>query len=408
MRYIAFIGSVLLLLFLSLGRSSAEVLPDTLSTEARFGIMIVEPSSEAVYTVYGHAGFRVQDLSQGLDVVFNYGLFQFDDSFLYRFIQGKTDYFGAPEYTTSFISGYTERGSNVRELVLNLSPQVRQNLWGLLIASIQPETREYRYNFFLDNCATRPVNLLLQALQGTRLSSLEPTELTHTTWRSQINLMERHYPWLLLGTDLALGAPTDRKISQRESCFLPSNVESYIDRVMWQEADSLANMHSLLDSVIYYPSKTSDVDLPSSVWSYLLHPSFVFGLLLLLALVLVWYGGFSWRILEGGFFLVGGLAGTLLFYIALLSEHPSVWPNYNLVVLHPLHLIMFILLIVRARYWAYCYHFANFALQAIFLVVAYFLPQSFNLVVYMLSVSFLLLSLGGIWRFRLEKRGSTS
>lgn len=402
-RYIVRLLCVYLVALLAVSRAvAADVLPDKLSDSAKMSILVVEPSSEAIYTLYGHAGFRVRDLNSELDVVFNYGLFLFDDTFLLHFIKGQTDYFGAPEYTQHFINGYTYRGSNVRELLLGLSPEVQGRLWELLVESVELEKREYRYNFFRDNCATRPVSMLLRALkevkpEATIYYDREPAG----TWRSQINLLEQRYPWVLLGTDLALGAPTDEPISTEEAIFLPHNIEFFLEGLSWSMDGNRDNAAFVLDSVELYPSVSTDASL-SVVGGLedILHPYIVFTLVLLLVFLAVWKGRGLYRIVESSLFLLAGLSGALLFYISVLSEHPSVWVNYNLIVLHPLHLLLFVLLMLRARRWAYCYHFANFASQAIFLVVGYFLPQSFNPVVYMISIGLLGLSLGTILRSR--------
>ena len=80
----------------SLGTSSTQGLPAQLSSEAQVSFLAAAPSAEASYTLYGHAGLRVQDAVQGLDVTFNYGIFNFDDDFTIRFTQGKTDYLVVP------------------------------------------------------------------------------------------------------------------------------------------------------------------------------------------------------------------------------------------------------------------------------------------------------------------------
>ena len=70
--------------------------PSSLSPTAQISFLAAAPSNDEVYTVYGHAGLRVWDAEQGMDVVFNYGIFDFSEDFLIRYLQGKTDYIVLP------------------------------------------------------------------------------------------------------------------------------------------------------------------------------------------------------------------------------------------------------------------------------------------------------------------------
>ena len=95
-------------------------------------------------------------------------------------------------------------------------------------------------------------------------------------------------------------------------------------------------------------------------------------------------------------FAVAGLAGLLIFYVAVLSEHPHRWPNYNLIVLHPLHLLLAIPLMLsgeRGRRLAYLYHFINFVVQCALLVSGLVGQAYFNSALYLISLTLGLLSL---------------
>ena len=103
-------------------------LPLTLSQSAQISYLAAQPSAEDSYTLYGHAGLRVWDAEQGIDVTFNYGIFNFTDDFSLRFTQGKTDYIVLPIATSDYISEYQSRGV-IRELVLNTDSTQRAHLW---------------------------------------------------------------------------------------------------------------------------------------------------------------------------------------------------------------------------------------------------------------------------------------
>lgn len=393
----------LLSLGLSYARSSSYYgLPDSIGAHSRVSILISSPSPSEVYTLYGHAGYRVEDPELGLDVTFNYGIFDFSDDFLLRFVKGKTDYIVVPQATSDYLSSYLDRGSEVLEAELRMPHQARLWAWRYLRWQVEPDNRTYRYNFFYDNCATRLVDITTQALAAS--SPTTPAEkplspLTSITWRDLINRLESYFPWLVLGTDLALGAPTDRPMRASEFAFLPQFIPHVLQGESFLHTSSeclttnrtAAPEGGVIARITYHGTQASVK--PSPWYTYLWHPTVIFSLVLLLALYMTLSRRMRWAMIL--LFALVGLAGSLLAYIALLSEHPHVWPNYNLLVLHPLHLLLAVPLMLshRTERWAYRYHFANFVAQGMFLMAAWFLPQTFNAAVYLLSLSLLLLSL---------------
>ena len=74
-----------------------------------------------------------------MDVVFNYGIFDFSEDFLIRYLQGKTDYIVLPMPTEVYRSSYA--GRKVREIVLETDSTQRSKMWSLLLENIKPENR---------------------------------------------------------------------------------------------------------------------------------------------------------------------------------------------------------------------------------------------------------------------------
>ena len=190
----------------------------SLSDTARISLLTSSPYEEEVFTVYGHAALRVHDPERKVDYVFNYGIFDFSKpNFIYRFAKGETDYrLGVVNYT-DYVIEYQLRGSTITEQELNLTTAERQRLWEALVENYRPENRVYRYNFFFDNCATRPA-ALIEKVVG-QVDYHYP--YTAQTFRSLINYCTRHHAWLTFGCDLALGSPTDQEATLHEMLFLP-------------------------------------------------------------------------------------------------------------------------------------------------------------------------------------------
>ena len=382
-------------------------LPLTLSPSAQFSYLAAQPSDEDVYTLYGHAGLRVCDSVQGFDVTFNYGLFNFSGDFVPRFIQGKTDYIVLPIPTSDYMSEYQGRGV-IYELVLRTDSLQRAHLWQLLIENVQPEHRTYRYNAFRDNCSTRPLALYFATLKGENQSPLDTQQLTFkfdsessipplspTTWRTAINELEASSPWLVLGTDLAMGTALDQEMSIAQRFFIPTEVARLLPHLSVATSSEGDNWVRPVQQAIAYgqPHPIAPAGLS------LTHPQVVFTLLLLISVIVFIY---RYRrkpvagIIEGSIYLVAGLGGSLLCYLTFLSEHPMVSPNYNLLALHPLYLIIALLMPAgqRTRRVRTVLHTVCLVLLIAFPIVSLIAGQVINPSVYLIALSLGLLSLG--------------
>lgn len=382
-------------------------LPLTLSPSAQFSYLAAQPSDEDVYTLYGHAGLRVCDSVQGFDVTFNYGLFNFSEDFVPRFIQGKTDYIVLPIPTSDYMSEYQGRGV-IYELVLRTDSLQRAHLWQLLIENVQPEHRTYRYNAFRDNCSTRPLALYFATLKGENQSPLDTQQLTFkfdsvssipplspTTWRTAINELEASSPWLVLGTDLAMGTALDQEMSIAQRFFIPTEVARLLPHLSVATSSEGDNWVRPVQQAIAYgqPHPIAPAGLS------LTHPQVVFTLLLLISVIVFIY---RYRrkpvagIIEGTIYLVAGLGGSLLCYLTFLSEHPMVSPNYNLLALHPLYLLIVLLMPWRRRTLRVrtVLHAVCLVLLIAFPIVSLIAGQVINPSVYLIALSLGLLSLG--------------
>ncbi len=386
------------LLLGAVNANAQYTLPDTLSPSATYSILVAEPSADDVYTLYGHAGIRIHDEAQGLDVTFNYGIFDFSDDFLSRFVRGETDYIVLPQQTDSYMSEYLGRGSNVTEIVMHMMPEELERAWHFLLWNILPENRTYRYNFFYDNCSTRPLVVYLEAIGDPGVFTKDPTQVR--SWRGEINELESRMPWLVLGTDLALGAKTDSQMEPKDEVFLPHLLAERLSSGTIQRLDG----KQIVAEVRHYERWVAPEE-QSSPWTFILHPITIAALMLLLAIASLAHSIQQGKICKWHIYMVfalAGLAGGVIFYIACLSEHPHRTPNYNLWVLHPLHLLLVIpaMAFPQGKRVAYLYHFANFVAQSAFLLSAYFLPQSFHIALLFLSAALGTLSLAYIISYR--------
>ena len=157
-------AALILLLSLFVPQAPAQV---QLNDSAKISLLTSSPWYGAVYAYFGHTAIHVQDDSTGVNAVFNYGYFDSSQpNFIYRFVRGETDYILGVTTYEDFLWEYGYKGQEVVVQELNLSPEKKQQLYEALSLNALPENREYRYNFFYDNCATRPRDMVEKYTNG--------------------------------------------------------------------------------------------------------------------------------------------------------------------------------------------------------------------------------------------------
>lgn len=360
----------LLLIGLSFIHAGAEA--RSLSGEAQVSLLTSSPYEGEVFTLYGHAAIRLKDGPRRMDWVFNYGVFSFDKpNFIYRFAKGETDYMlGVMKYG-DYMAEYRSRGSTVTEQVLNLSPAEKERIWEALSENYEPENREYRYNFFFDNCATRPARLIEDNIAGRVDYCWDPAP---ETFREAINRCTRNHSWLTFGCDLALGSPTDRTMMPREMLFLPEYLKEAVAGAVIVSGDGTTRPLVCETKV----SESEPGEAPAEWCTPLLCAVVVW---LAVGILTVWESKRRIHLwgLDCLLFLAAGLSGCVLFFLGFVSEHPCTSPNWTMLWLHPLQLLVVpFSLVKKARMAGYCYHFINFAAVMLMLASWHFLPQHFN------------------------------
>ena len=96
-----------LLLFCSLWLSyltvNVQAQENTATTcHMQVSVLTCAPGNE-LYALFGHTALRIVDTITGMDVVYNYGTFDFNDpNFYTKFVRGKLDYYLNPESYVNF------------------------------------------------------------------------------------------------------------------------------------------------------------------------------------------------------------------------------------------------------------------------------------------------------------------
>ena len=313
-----------------------------------FSLLTCSPHEE-IYSLYGHTALRYHDLHEGKeDVVFNWGVFNFEKPhFITRFVFGLTDYelgLGGFEY---FCAYYKRWGSSVTEQVLNLTPQEKLKLSMALEENYQEENRIYRYNFFYDNCSTRPRDIIERCIDGAIV--YEQRNDYTPTFRTLIHQKTSHHSWTTFGNDMLLGLMADQKTNRQEQEFLPENLLYDFDHAQIKGNDGSWRPLVKERRIPVSPGVQivkSDFIFPPIVGAYLL------AALSLLIFAVEWKRRKLFKYWDTALMLLTGLAGCILF-VMVFSQHPATSINLQLLLINPVHLF-YLPAVVRqrkTRYW---------------------------------------------------------
>ena len=364
-----------------------------------------------VYNQFGHTAIRMKNVSRNIDLIYNYGIFSFNTpNFVLRFTLGKTDYLLGIQAYQDFVDWYAYCNRDVREQVLNLSIEEKNTLIGLLNENYKPQNRTYRYNFFYDNCATRPRDLIEKCLQS-KLQYADDMTTTSTgqSFRSIVHEFTANNSWSQFGIDLCLGSEADKPISRRAMMFIPLYLEKYFDKatILPHERNNNSSREKNKNLVGEksngtYPLITESkqlVTIPEADKVQKDTPFTPFRcatFMFIVTTVLTIYEIRSRKSMWGFdliLFTAAGIAGCMLAFLATFSEHPTVSPNYLLFLFQPLHLLLlpwFIKKVKKMQRSSYLVVLTRELL--LFIVLWAIIPQKFPLAVLPLALCLLVRS----------------
>ncbi|HKP66889.1 MAG TPA: DUF4105 domain-containing protein, partial [Casimicrobiaceae bacterium] len=169
---------------------------------------------------FGHNAIVIRDHEAGIEVAFNYGIFDFEqEDFLTNFARGNMRYRIAADRLVDDIEMYEEESRSITEQRLAFTPEQAAALRDYLRWNIRPENAFYRYDYYVANCSTKVRDALDQALGGAIKRGTEGRSGGYTYRMDSLRLMAAN-PVLMLGIDLGLGPYADRRIDYWEESFV--------------------------------------------------------------------------------------------------------------------------------------------------------------------------------------------
>jgi hypothetical protein len=304
---------------------------------------------EEVWEEFGHNALwfhldRAPSLGGPFDVVYNWGIFDSSQPyFIPHFLQGRMLYsMGGYPFEQTLIE-YQQLDRAVWAQELDLTNAQKIALRDFVIWNSRPENRNYRYDYYLDNCSTRVRDAIDRVLGGVIRATFSGRKTSYT-YRSETLRLTQRQELLAAGIDVGLGRPADHELSAYEEMFLPMRLRDYIRELRVDDGHGgtrpLVKSERMLLGTVRHPEASAP-------------PHWMPTFLTIGVLLAVIFGIVGWRGARGSararigagvlFTIWAFLAGILGVILALLwgaTDHHFAYRNENLLLFNPLWLLL--------------------------------------------------------------------
>lgn len=288
-----------------------------LSGKSFISIITCGPGQE-LYSVFGHTAIRVADPATGMDVVYNYGTFDFNTpNFYLKFVKGDLKYFMSASSYQDFVYTYQFYNRDVLEQKLNLTAQQKQQIADKLAANLISDGKYYTYKYFHRNCTTMVADLI-NANLPVKISGKNEDE--GKTYRKIVIERLHNSFYENLGISLMFGYKTDEPL---HNLFLPVHLLQGIDHTKLPGGKPLAG-----------PVKTvyKGTMVPETSWWNNFY-TYVLACIMLMVLS-------HNSLVRRSLYAIFGLLGILFCFVGCYSYHVEITQNYNALLVNPLLLVL--------------------------------------------------------------------
>ena len=317
-----------------------------LSDQSEISIITAGPG-DVLYEAFGHSAIRVKDPTLNLDIIFNYGLFDFNQpNFYVNFVKGRLLYRLGKQSFRRFITSYDYQQRWVKDQVLNLSLVDRKKIFEYLNKNSLPENAEYLYDPYFNNCATKLRDIAKEIL-GNKIQFPSSFSNENFTLRQLMNQELPWNTWGSFGINLALGNTLDKELIADNYMYLPDYVHKAFQKATITENKITTPLVLEESQLLRYTEKQIKIQ-----WY---NPFFVFSLLLLITIVVTFRDqkrNIRSKWLDFTLFFVTGVLGIIICFLWFFTDHYTAPNNFNLLWAFVLNFfVAFILLKSRIPSW---------------------------------------------------------
>ena len=342
-----------------------------------FSIITIGPYQNELYSAFGHSGVRYQNIEQGLDIFYNYGIFDFNQpNFYTNYVKGKLTYMVGKNQYSFYERYYSNQKRYIKEQVLNLSSEEKFFLLDYLENNVKKENRFYPYNYIFNNCSTK-IRDVLELTIGEKLKFNDPP--ANLSYRSLIDRYLDNYKWADIGIDICLGTKIDDKASNYDAMFLPEYLFSSLENA------------TVGDKKLVFETRINNLDQDQIISRGIISPKIVFSIFLIISLY------FSFRQIkyrnkfiyfDSLLFFLSGMIGILILFLWFFTDHIST-NNLNILWAFPLNILASFFIIKRTdSRFLNNYMILSSFMTFLILFIWIFYPEFFNnsLIIFVLAI----------------------
>jgi len=312
-----------------------------LSKNTRASIITCDTGNES-YSLFGHTAIRIIDSDNNLDVVYNYGAFDFaTPNFVAKFAKGDLQYFAIAHSFSDFMRQYTYEQRSVFEQELIVPLVFKQKLFDNLNTALASEERFYTYKFIDRNCTSMVVEILNKTLGSNAV--VQKTDMDKT-YRTILYPYFDNSFYQKLGTSIIFGTKVDEYGTR---IFLPFELLKSLQLLKFENHPLCKESRILLDF---------KKEAPSSLWDNF----YTFAFLLAFIVVL------NQKSIDLFYLSTMGLLGLFFGFMGFYSFHQELAYNYNMLLFNPALLVLLYFHYTKNKKWI-----INFSLLNILFLFVY-------------------------------------
>lgn len=314
-----------------------------LSENARASIITCDTGNES-YSLFGHTAIRITDIEKNIDVVYNYGAFDFaTPNFVAKFTKGDLQYFAVANTFLDFINQYTYEQRSVFEQELMIPLVYKQKLLDNLTTTLASSESYYTYKFIDRNCTSMVVDMLNKTLESKLIVKKSDTD---KTYRSILYPYFDNSFYEKLGTSIIFGTKVDEYGTR---IFLPFELHKSLQQIQFENHLLCKESQTILE----FKKET-----PTSWWNN------IYSYLLFLGIILI----LNRKRIDQFYLLIMGLLGIFFSSMGFYSFHQELANNYNVLLFNPTLLILLYFIFTNNKKWIVNLSVLNIIFIAIYLI----------------------------------------
>ena len=319
-----------------------------LSVYSEISIVTTDAGNE-LFEAFGHSAIRIKDPVLQLDLVYNYGIFDFNaPNFYTNFTKGRLLYKLGRYQFKYFLESYKQDKRWVKQQVLNLTQQQRQAFFMYLERNASPQNATYLYDPFFNNCASKLKDITTTIL-GDKVEFNDKEIEKELSFRTLMNREIHWNTWGGFGINLALGSKLDKTANLQQYMYLPDYVYTIFKNSTVYFKNQKKPLVKKEELLLDFPNRKQSLPLIS--------PLLVFSIIALLGIFITYRDNKNQKRtkwIDTILLITTGLVGFLIVFLWFFTDHSTTPNNFNVLWAFSPNLII-VFLLNKGKKWLSTY-----------------------------------------------------